>query len=205
LENIFIKPIIMKKISLIAFLIVVTVAGVIIGCQKTAINKKDNETTALSKTMRSAEIADDEGGTKCNCTAPQTSSCSSDCKFSSCCVCWNPKTHEGGCGCTGGFASCRTEKISLKASAGPEPVRNIVVHTKAFEQFLTELESKGVNVAKIKKLYNGLLENNGRKMAKSADYFITKPAEYDAFVAAYASFIEDQPASIKSEIYKISK
>ena len=195
----------MKKISLIVLAVIVVATGVIIGCQKSAINKRSDETVQLSKTLRSAQIADDEGGGNCNCTAPQTSSCKSDCRFSSCCICWNPKTHEGACGCTFGVASCHTAKLLAAAGETTEPVRNIVVHTKEFEKLWAHLESKGVNTAKIKKLYSGLLENNARKMAKSADFFITKPVEYDAFVLAYSSFMESQSASIKSDVNKIVK
>lgn len=49
-------------------------------------------------------------GSTCTCGAGQ-SMCVSDCTFSECCICWNPGTQNGACGCYWGVATCKSAKI----------------------------------------------------------------------------------------------
>jgi len=52
----------------------------------------------------------------CTCTPPSNSTCTADCLFSSCCVCWNPNSQSGACGCYWGVATCRNENNNYLVS-----------------------------------------------------------------------------------------
>src|SRR5258708_3800842 len=54
-------------------------------------------------------------GVGCSCPG-SWASCSASCWFSDCCICFNPATSEGGCGCWFGVGMCKSALIGANKS-----------------------------------------------------------------------------------------
>lgn len=81
----------------------------------------------------------------CNCQQGE-SSCSASTAISSCCICWNPSTHQGACGTYWGIASCKTEAKEPERLARVEVLNdNIVnVNAKNFRLVLDFIKKMGI-------------------------------------------------------------
>lgn len=85
----------------------------------------------------------------CKCLSTMAT-CSATGKLSSCCICWDPKTHVGACGVYFGLASCRIEKKE-NATVKPVPPNVITVYPIQLDGVFDYAYSKNVDVIEIKK------------------------------------------------------
>ena len=133
--------------------------------------------------------ADDGGGsTNCNC-APGFSSCIAGCRFSECCICWNPEKSEGACGCFFGVARCKTALIGA-SSVSSEP-HNIKLFHHRFEKYLEFLNQIPFNSKPLADAFKVLLKN-GIPDSKSSngEVILVNENNYDAFYKSYTKYVE---------------
>ena len=79
-----------------------------------------------------------------NCTVPAGwSSCNASCWFSDCCIVFNPRTSEAGCGCWFGVALCSTGPIgsSFNATGTTGSEANIKFSFERFNELISYLKS----------------------------------------------------------------
>lgn len=197
----------MKKIIISGLATMAIAIAVLIGCAKkntdiqSATLTTSENTTSTTKNARLTTLdADSEnggggngGGQTCNCKAPQTANCKADCTFSSCCVCWNPNTHEGGCGCIGGFASCRTLKLTARAkNAGADtaaPMHKITIYDRRVRSLFKLLKSKYKEDAGLIAAY---------ALCKSKSVRINYTESYKADETSYEKFIDKYTVFVNS-------
>ena len=86
-----------------------------------------------------------------NCDCPGQSKCSASSYFSECCICWDPGTHDGACGCYWGVCQCKTE-AKLKEAPGRSSVEETFIKFSAlnFRETIQFLQDKKVNVSSLK-------------------------------------------------------
>ncbi len=105
-----------------------------------------------------------DGGSECRCKDYEDQ-CNSNCAFSTCCVCWNPQTHEGGCACYFGIASCRTEvkeeESAPDALMTNEPesdeIKVVTIYYDRITKLFEYLTSRKIDISEVKEVYNELI------------------------------------------------
>jgi hypothetical protein len=102
------------------------------------------------------------GSPNCNCTAPSNSSCNADCLFSSCCICWNPNTQTGACGCYWGVATCRNGNNASSSTMNSSnfgelnPDAHIKFSFEKFNLLFDFFKSKDINTETLKARFNNI-------------------------------------------------
>ncbi|MBS1509852.1 MAG: hypothetical protein JST86_03375 [Bacteroidetes bacterium] len=132
-------------------------------------------------------------GSNCTCTAPASSTCNASCTFSDCCICWNPNTQTGACGCYLGVASCKNQNNS--ASSGMtmgssqfgvvNPDANISFHFEKFSKLFAYFKSKGIKADALQTDYNSVKSKytlTGQKIHIANDDLGTILAEYSKII-----------------------
>ena len=131
------------------------------------------------------------GGPVCNCTAPSNSTCSADCTFSSCCICWNPSIQTGGCGCYYGIAACRNQNNasnSLMNSSNFGEISPDARITFSFEKFsllFDYFKSKGISPDIMENVFGSVKSNyslNGKKIGIANYDFAKILSEYSKLI-----------------------
>ncbi len=130
---------------------------------------------------------------KCNC-APGQASCSSDCWFSDCCICYNASSHEGGCGCWLGFASCRTKPLNTSTTSPSvsegEKEHLVNLKDKRIREYFDFMESKGIKTRGLKQLYDGLYgQATGLSIINGEKKIKVGSIAYEKFRLSYMEFI----------------
>ncbi len=128
----------------------------------------------------------------CGCAIGQAT-CSANCWFSECCICFNPSTHEAGCGCYLGFSSCKTESLNKSTPQVNAAVKEHIIHLKdhRIKTFFEYLGSKGIGVKELKAQYGVLTSNpEGRNIKDNEARIQVGSVKYNAFMRSYTAFVE---------------
>ena len=173
----------MKKVLLVVSILCVAIAVIVVSCQKSGKNEQKDE----NKQNPSAEISSRAfGGSACQCGVAQIS-CQSNCWLSDCCVCWNPLTSDGGCGCWLGVALCRVE--SKKRDPGVAPSRVKVYEARMLELF-EYMDKISVKTAGLRNRYKTVSEKSalyGKERA-SDNFRMLPGTDYTSFAQFYTEF-----------------
>lgn len=175
--------------GLIVVCALMIIAMLVNQCTKTSGNKM-NEPVQMQggeeRGLMSTKSAD------CDCAMNQAS-CSADCWFTECCICFNPVTHEAGCGCFLGFSSCKTESITKKE---PEVNAHLKEHTillkdKRIREYLRYLETRNINTSALQQAYEKLVSDpEGWETKNNEKRIRVGSIRYEEFQKTYTSFIE---------------
>lgn len=126
--------------------------------------------------------------TTSNCTVPAGwTSCNTSCMFSECCIVWNPKESEGGCGCWFGVAKCKTGLIASKLEISNKSSADATVKFSfdRFNEFINFLNSKSILTDSILLGFN----NFKRNYTLSPGMISVQSNHYIEFEDAYINFI----------------
>lgn len=127
--------------------------------------------------------------TKCNC--PQQSTCSSDCQFGNCCICWSSGTHEGACGCLLGFPSCK----SAKKDGGwwrlddPEVSHEVTVKPSAIAAYFAWLETNSIDADAVESSYQNIV--NAYEIEPTDISVLISIEDYVPLITAYENFMSE--------------
>lgn len=148
----------------------------------------------------------EQKGSDCDCGVTQAS-CSADCWFTDCCICFSPTTHEAGCGCFLGFSSCKTEKLeSTPEVYGFEKEHRIGLKEKNIRDYFMFLTSISVDPAEIKKSFDALVrEALGTENRNGNRKIIVPSSKYDLFLESYREFAGNLREEKRKEIEKYLK
>ncbi len=143
----------------------------------------------------------------CDCAVAQAS-CSAECWFSDCCVCFNPTTHEAACGCFLGFSSCRTENITTKQQElyTKQKEHRITLYDTRIRDFFQFMDTKKMDTRGLRSNYEQLItapeavDRDGRNVKIKVD-----AAKYNVFNKGYKIFIESLAKDHKAEIEQYIK
>ena len=136
-------------------------------------------------------LVPDDGPT---CSCPAQSTCNATCTLSDCCICWDPNTSEGACGCYFGIASCKSsKKPKTPAITGSPAVRKVVFKFEAFNKFLNFLETSKIDYQQIQPIYKRLSE----KYNNPSGNVQIDPEDMDIFYDAYFKIMQSLSASDK--------
>ncbi|MBO9204022.1 MULTISPECIES: hypothetical protein [Niastella] len=207
----------MKKIIISGLATMVIGVAILIGCSKkstdvqsAALTTSEN-TTSTTKNARLAAVdlssETGGGGSNCNCRPPQDASCAADCWFGSCCVCYNPNTHEAICGCIGLFASCKTQKLKAaraeaKTEATTEATPNkhrVTIYHRRVKGLFALLKSKYKVDAGLFTAYNACKGKSAR--VNYTENFIADEASYELFIDKYKAFLDSLTEKQKEEFF----
>ena len=156
--------------------------------------------TSTSYAQNESNYAAPAGGTPtCNCTAPSSSTCTADCLFSSCCICGNPNTQTGACGCYWGGATCRNEYNTTSLTMDSfdfgviNPNSKIMFSFEKFNLLFNYFESKGINPILLQNTFLTFRSNyvlTGKKI-------LVDNSELTQLLSEYAKLINKLNASQK--------
>ena len=138
----------------------------------------------------------------CDCAMSQAS-CSADCWFTECCICFNPATHEAGCGCYLGFSSCKTESITKSEPQvnAHQKEHTIFLKDKRIREFFRFLESKNFRTTGLQEAYGQLVKDpEGWEIKKNEKRIKVGSIRYEQFQRAYTSFMEGIGVQGKREV-----
>lgn len=141
----------------------------------------------------------------CNCKDSQAN-CEADCLFSSCCICFDPTTHEGGCACYLGFSSCKTEPISSTPSSFS--IQNteleeleVTLFPIRIDKYFNYLKQKKYNITVLKDVYsNLLLKSETKHLGNKQNELRVKYSDYRIFYNEYLKFIDSLEEQDKTDI-----
>lgn len=142
-------------------------------------------------------------GATCQCGAGQ-STCSANCTFSDCCVCWTATTQNGACGCYFGIASCKTEKIDDPKNLTMDenifgevnPNAQITFHFDNFKKLITFFDKKGINTNEFKNTIN----STSSKYLQINDNAKISNNDFSNLLTVYASLIKQLDAAQKNDL-----
>lgn len=138
----------------------------------------------------------------CSCTPPSNSTCNSDCLFSSCCICWNPNTQTGACGCYWGVATCRNENNTNQALVSSSNFGELNPNAKikfSFEKFnllFDFFRARGIN--------SSMLENSFQNI--KSRYVLTGQkipidnSDFSRILSEYSKLIDSLSLKQKEEL-----
>lgn len=169
----------MKKYFVIAILAVIATSSYY--C-----TKKSNEPLVAD---HEEHLEIDKAATGSGCTCPAGyASCSADCWFSDCCICWDPKRETGGCGCWLGVSSCKTAPIGSTSGASTA-VKTIRFYPDRFSSYLNYLKQFGVSTTALSNSITTMSAAGQSGVNSKGNFVLVKPGDYDQFFAAYESYI----------------
>lgn len=150
-----------------------------------------------------SKAAPDLGGPDCSCTQG-FASCKSVCSLSECCVCWNPNTQTGVCGCYFGIAICRNENnnhpLKLDGEFGKV---NAESHNKFaftnFKKLYRFFEEKAIEHAELAALVNELAEAY-HAAEKDAEKIDINNGDYQLILDQYSKVIGGLDDEQKKEL-----
>lgn len=173
----------MKKVLLVVIVLCVTVAAVVLSCRKSGKNEKNNSGNELPTKEISSRAA---GGSVCQCAVGQIS-CQSNCWLSDCCVCWNPQTSDGGCGCWLGVAMCKVE--SKKRDAAVYATRVKVYESRMLELF-NYFDELSVDTRGLRNAYKGVAQRSVLygKEGGSDNFRLLPGGDYSSFAKYYTDY-----------------
>ena len=182
----------MKKVLFIVTILCVTIGAVVLSCRKSGKAEAKNAEDEQTKREVASRAA---GGSICQCGFGQTS-CQSNCWLSDCCVCWNPLTSDGGCGCWLGVALCKVE--SKKKDAAVYATRVKVYESRMLELF-DYMDKISINTNGLRNKYNAVSEKSalyGKQLAND-NYRLLPGFDYSTFAQYYTEYtkglkLEDQ-------------
>lgn len=131
-------------------------------------------------------------GASCSCVSPSTATCSSNCLFSECCICWNPKTQAGSCRCYWGIATCRNENNiapdSFNASNFGEldPYAMVKFSFEKFNLLFDFFKLKGIKTGVLENTFQGIKSRyvlSGQKIA-------IENSDFSKILSAYSKLID---------------
>lgn len=173
----------MKKVLLVVSILSIAIAAVVLSCRKSG-NAHDGNVNKKSTTNEVASRM--AGGSVCQCAVGQIS-CQSNCWLSDCCVCWNPLTSDGGCGCWLGVALCKVE--SRKKDAAVYATRVKVYENRILELF-DYLDKISINTNGLRSKYTVVSAKSalfGKQESK--DNFRMLPGvDYSSFAEYYKEY-----------------
>jgi len=187
----------MKK--LVFFLCILGIATVFFYCSKRSGesgNIKNQKDIVVSENVNPLKL--DDVGSTCNC-APGSSSCKSECIFSDCCICWDPKKETGACGCYYGIAKCKTAAIGTAASDAD--THTIQFHPQKFHEFMKFLKNFSIDLSPVQEAYEDLL-GIGTTAFQSIDSnaVLVPQTYYDRFYETYSKYISRLSESNKRSV-----
>ena len=101
----------------------------------------------------------------CSCVKPSNATCNSTCTFSDCCICFNPTTQNGACGCYWGVATCRSENTTSNSSLSSTNFGTLNPNAKisfSFEKFnllFDFFRSKEISPVEMENVFTGIRPN----------------------------------------------
>lgn len=210
----------MKKIIFSGLAAITIILLVVISCSKQNSDKSSGERVTNPHVVKSSLRTADEGdegseeggggeGPKCDCQPPASGSCSADCKLSACCICYNPKTEDAGCGCYFGIASCRSETrdTSHSGRAAVASKHTITIYNRKMQQYFGYLKTAFKVQPTLFSSYNTLVSRSAR--IASTENYKADNTSYENFVAQYKLFVhslnENQKQELRNYIKNIGK
>ena len=191
----------MKK--LVFFLLFFGTVTTFFYCSKKA--GDSNRSSLIQKTPGDnnlGRLKADDGGSggspNCNCGSGYAS-CSVDCLFSACCVCWDPKKSEGACGCYFGIAKCKTALIGANSfSAEPHSIK---VYHRRFEAYLEFLKDLPSDSYPLQEAFKTLVKfGTPDSKSNEGERILVNENKYDDFYKSYTDFINALPEIDKALI-----
>jgi hypothetical protein len=156
--------------------------------EKSTFDGSNVKEQSLVEAKTALKVSSDPVNSTCPCS-PGFATCSSDCMFSDCCVCWDPKKETGACGCYFGVAKCLTDLINKPA--GGDAARTVKLYHVKFKEQIKYLNSIGGDTKRLKEIVDGLtVKSKFGKDAKKGDFIEADGASYQLFFEAYKNCIE---------------
>lgn len=148
----------------------------------------------------------EQKGSDCDCGATQAS-CSADCWFTDCCICFSPTTHEAGCGCFLGFSSCKTEKLeSTPELNGAKREHKIRLKEKNIREYFVFLSSIAVDISGLQKSFEALTrEAIGTEYRNGIRKIIVPSSRYELFLETYQEFAQNLDAAQRLRVEQFLK
>jgi hypothetical protein len=207
----------MKKIIISGLAAIALILVIVISCSKQNSNKTSEENVTGPHVVKSGLQTADEGdegseggeGPKCDCQPPANGSCSADCKFSSCCVCYNPKTEDAACGCYFGIASCRAEARDTSHShrLAVTGKHTVTIYNRKIQEMFGYLKNTFKVQPELFSSYD-ILKSRSARIASTENYKADN-ASYEKFVDQYKLFVrslnETQKQELRNYIKNIGK
>lgn len=172
-------------------------------CSKRTDSSADNlflsDSTALPA-EKVKRVASNVEGITCNCT-PTQAFCKAECIFSECCLCWNPSTETGSCGCYFGVAKCRTSLIGKDAPATTG--HRVRFYPKRFDRFLTFLNRSAIPADSLQHAYEQLMKTPADTLSAPGSQEIKLAMDgvaYAAFYATYYRCVASYPGEVRDQI-----
>ena len=144
----------MKKQFIIAVSVCLLSVSLFVKCTKET--QKDYITAEVKKPEGSGNfpVSNYNAPAGPNCTlAPGFLLCTTSCRWGECCITWDPKVETGGCGCTFGFASCKTSKVAAHVVGGnfkSTATRTISIYQDKIDEFLDYCTLNGIEIKNLK-------------------------------------------------------
>lgn len=138
----------------------------------------------------------------CTCTAPSNSTCTSNCLFSDCCICWNPNTQTGACGCYWGVATCTNQNntnpslVSTSNFGVLNPDARIRFSFEKFNLLFDFFRGRGI---KSDLLENTFLNIRSRYVLTGQKISIDN-SDFSQILAAYSNLIDSLSVKQKEEL-----
>lgn len=179
----------MKKVFL--FLLFAGIATAFFYCSKR--NEDSAKTKLIQKTPGDSNIgrlkADDGAGGSSNCNCGTGfSSCTADCLFSDCCICWDPKKSEGACGCYFGIAKCRTALIGANSFSGEQ--HKIKLYHYRFDEYIKFLKQLPGDPNPLEESFKLLFKySSPDPKSLNGESVLVNEGNYDAFYRSYTNYI----------------
>jgi hypothetical protein len=148
-------------------------------------------------------------GANCTCGV-NMSSCSATCLFTDCCVCWNPATQTGACGCFFGVSSCKnanndgtpntgSKGLTMDENSIFEPVHpdsKIVFHFNPFNKLVSFFKSKQINTASFESTNSSI----SGKYSIINDNAYLSVSDFEIILKEYAKLISQLDATGKLDL-----
>ncbi len=142
-------------------------------------------------------------GASCSC-GPGQSTCSSVCFFSDCCICWNPATQNGACGCYWGISTCKSGLINPSKGltldenifGEVDPAANIVFHFANFKKLTVFFARLNINTSG----FDDVVRSTSSKYISTNDNAKISTADFTALLTAYSKLIVQLTETQKNDL-----
>lgn len=143
----------------------------------------------MNATAQDTKIAPGSVSSGASCNCPKGwGSCSANCFFSDCCICFDPATSEAACGCWLGVGKCDSGPKGVKREA-TQNSRDFIVYFSfdRFSEFLKYLEEQKIEIRILSeafsKFYSKYPGSKGKVNVQSEDFI--------EFTSTYITFTEE--------------
>lgn len=145
-------------------------------------------------------------GTNCQCGEKQAT-CISTCTFSDCCICWDPATQNGACGCYFGVAVCKTgdkpqtpEGLSINDLNFQDVsnTANVTFRLEKFRKVKTFFATEKINTDSFENVINQTSSKYLNGESNNNDGLKITAKDYSSILKEYAKLISQLNAEQKS-------